>query len=271
MKDVNLLKQALPYIRKYKGKVFVIKMGGQVARNKEHLENLAEDISLLHQVGIKVVVIHGGGPQATELSDKLGHKTEMINGRRVTTDEVLEVAKMVYAGKINVEILSALLRHGTMAVGVSGVDGGLIKAKRRKPVMVEDGDTGDKQLVDYGHVGDIQEINGNVLRTLLDNDYVPVVSSLGGDDEGNIPKIFIYGANIVAFSVAEKEISLEGLAKELEKQFPPGGIQFFQDRQIIVVMNKIRISSDGVDGHGPLYERVYQVAEPWLRDRGLIE
>lgn len=112
--------------------------------------------------------------------------------------------------------------------------------------------------------GTLVGIDQNTLSIILSEVII-------GDDEGGIPKIFIYGGNIVSFSVAEKEISLEGLAKELEKQFPPGGIQFFQDRQIIVVMNKIRISSDGVDGHGPLYDRVYQVAEPWLRDRGLIE
>ncbi len=112
--------------------------------------------------------------------------------------------------------------------------------------------------------GTLVGIDQNTLSIILSEVII-------GDDEGSIPKIFIYGANIVAFSVAEKEISLEGLAKELEKQFPPGGIQFFQDRQIIVVMNKIRISAEGVDGHGPLYERVYQVAEPWLRDRGLLD
>ena len=112
--------------------------------------------------------------------------------------------------------------------------------------------------------GTLVGIDQNTLSIILSEVII-------GDDEGGIPKIFIYGGNIVSFSVAEKEISLEGLAKELEKQFPPGGIQFFQDRQIIVVMNKIRISADGVDGHGPLYDRVYQVAEPWLRERGLLD
>ena len=96
-----------------------------------------------------------------------------------------------------------------------------------------------------------------------------VLAGVGGD--ANVPKMFIYGPSILSFSVAEKEISLEGLAKELEKQFPPGGVQYFPDTSIIVVMNKIRITPEGVDGTGPLYERVAQVAEPWLRDRGLLE
>ncbi len=96
-----------------------------------------------------------------------------------------------------------------------------------------------------------------------------VLAGVGGD--ANVPKMFIYGPSIVAFSVSEKEISLEGLARELEKQFPPGGVQYFPDTSIIVVMNKIRITPEGVDGTGPLYERVAQVAEPWLRDRGLLD
>ncbi len=112
--------------------------------------------------------------------------------------------------------------------------------------------------------GTLVGIDQNTLSIILSEVII-------GDGEGSIPKIFIYGGNIISFSVAEKEISLEGLAKELEKQFPPGGIQFYSDRQIIVVMNKIRISAEGVDGQGPLYERVYAVAEPWLRDRGLFD
>ncbi|MHA2424156.1 MAG: Lsm family RNA-binding protein [Candidatus Thorarchaeota archaeon] len=96
-----------------------------------------------------------------------------------------------------------------------------------------------------------------------------VLAGVTGD--AAVPKMFIYGPSIVSFSVAEQEISLEGLAKELEKQFPPGGIQYFADRAIIVVMNKIRITPEGVDGTGPLYERVVQVAEPWLRERGILE
>ena len=112
--------------------------------------------------------------------------------------------------------------------------------------------------------GTLVGIDQNTLSIILSEVII-------GDGEGGIPKIFIYGGNIVSFSVAEKEVSLEGLAKELEKQFPPGGVQYFPDRQIIVCMNKIRITPEGVDGHGPLYERVYQVAEPWLRERGIIE
>ncbi len=112
--------------------------------------------------------------------------------------------------------------------------------------------------------GTLVGIDQNTLSIILSDVVV-------GDNEGSLPKIFIYGPSIVSFSVAEKEITLEGLAKELEKQFPPGGIQFFPDTGIIVVMNRIRITPEGVDGTGPLYERVRDVAEPWLRERGILE
>ena len=97
-----------------------------------------------------------------------------------------------------------------------------------------------------------------------------VLSEVVSEKEGAIPKIFIYGSSIMSFSVAEKEISLEGLAKELQKSFPPGGVQYFPDSQVIVCMNKIRISAEGVEGSGPLYERVKQIADEWMRDRGLM-
>ncbi|MFW9909605.1 MAG: Lsm family RNA-binding protein [Candidatus Thorarchaeota archaeon] len=96
-----------------------------------------------------------------------------------------------------------------------------------------------------------------------------ILAEVTGD--AAVPKMFIYGNSIVSFSVSEKEVSIEGLAKELEKQFPPGGVQYFPDRQIIVVMNRIRITPEGVDGSGPLYERILQIAEPWLKERGLLE
>ncbi len=124
-----------------------------------------------------------------------------------------------------------------------------------------------------GATVDVELNNGKIYNgTLVGIDQSTlsiVLAGVGG--AANVPKMFIYGPSIVSFSVAEKEISLEGLARELEKQFPPGGVQYFPDTSIIVVMNKIRITPEGVDGTGPLYERVAQVAEPWLRDRGLLE
>lgn len=197
---VALLRQALPYINRFKGKTFVVKIGGEVAQTTEQLHALCEEVALLVQVGIRVVLVHGGGPQATEMEERLGIKTRMVEGRRITDDASLDVVKMVFAGKINVEILSSLRRSGARAVGLSGVDGNLVLAKRRPPVEV------DGKVVDYGHVGDIESVDAAVLRTLLDGGFIPVVASLGSDDDGNI-------FNINADTVAARLASAVGAEK----------------------------------------------------------
>lgn len=183
-----MLKQAIPYIRLYKGKVFVVKVGGRVVGRKELLDALVEDVCLLQQVGIRVVLVHGGGSQATELSKRLGLEPKMVDGRRVTDAQTLQVAKMVYGGQLNVDILATFRAHDTPAVGVSGVDAGLIVAVKR-PV-------GE---VDYGFVGDIQSVDPAVLTTLLDGGMTPVIACLGADAEGNVLNI---NADSVAESVA---------------------------------------------------------------------
>src|SRR5208282_1522635 len=134
--SIIMLKHAIPYIRLYKGKIFVVKVGGRIVGRRDMLDYLIEDVSLLQQVGIQVVLVHGGGPQASEMSRKLGLEPEIINGRRVTDAQTLEVAKMVYAGTLNIDILSSLRSHHTEAVGVSGVDGNLITAHKRPKTMV---------------------------------------------------------------------------------------------------------------------------------------
>jgi acetylglutamate kinase len=197
--DIATLLQALPYIRRHKGATFVVKCGGEVARDSDALDLLAQDIALCAHVGIRAVVVHGGGPQATELAQKLGHEPHIVQGRRVTDDATLEVAKMVFAGQINIDLLGALRRHGIQAVGVSGVDGNLISAVRRPATEITDAQTGETRQVDFGHVGDITEVNTRLLRKLLDDGYVPVLASLGSDHEGNIYNI---NADTVAAHVA---------------------------------------------------------------------
>ena len=127
-KEIQTLLQALPYMRRLKGATLVIRFGGAIARDKAALGSLAQDIALCGHVGLRVVVVHGGGPQATDLSRKLGHEPTIVDGRRVTDDQTLEVAKMVFGGQINIDILGALRMHGLKPVGLSGVDGGLINA-----------------------------------------------------------------------------------------------------------------------------------------------
>ncbi|MCZ6785632.1 MAG: acetylglutamate kinase [Planctomycetota bacterium] len=197
--DVDILLQALPYMRRHRGATIVVKCGGEIARDVRAIDHLASDIALCAHVGIRPVVVHGGGPQATDLSRKLGVEPKIVQGRRITDDATLEVAKMVYAGQINIDILGALRRHGIKPVGLSGVDGDLLNATRRPETEVEDPATGEKQRVDFGHVGDITDVDTRLLRKLLDEGYIPVLASLGADSDGNIYNI---NADTVAARVA---------------------------------------------------------------------
>lgn len=196
---LDLLREALPYIQRFKGKTFVVKFSGKVTENRDNLISLCEELALLHQVGIRLCVIHGGGKQLTELAQRLGVAQTVINGRRVTDDETLELAKMIFAGKINTEILAALRNKGVEAVGLSGVDGNIVHAERRPPKEMVNRETGEKERIDFGHVGDVLEINDHLLQVLLDSSYLPVISSLGADDEG---RIFNINADTIASEIA---------------------------------------------------------------------
>lgn len=196
---LDLLREALPYIQRFKGKTFVVKFSGKVTEDKENLASLAEELALLHQVGIRVCVIHGGGKQLTELAQKLGVVQTVIEGRRVTDDDTLDLAKMIFRGKINTEILSALRKRGIDAVGLSGVDGGVVKAVRRPPTDVLIRATGETETVDYGHVGDIVEVDSRLIELLLTDNYMPIISSLGADDTG---RVFNINADTIAAEIA---------------------------------------------------------------------
>lgn len=199
MNRLDLLREALPYIQRFKGKTFVVKFSGKVTENAENLNSLVEELALLHQVGIRLCVVHGGGKQLSEMAERLGVAQTIINGRRVTDDETLELAKMIFAGKINTEILAALRQRGIEAVGLSGVDGNIVKAVRRPPKQILNRETGASQEVDFGFVGDILEIDVRLLDVLLEQNYLPVVSSLGADDEG---QIFNINADTIASEIA---------------------------------------------------------------------
>src|SRR5919109_2150768 len=160
---LDLLREALPYIQRFKGQTFVVKLSGKVTENQPNLISLAEELALLHQVGIRICVVHGGGKQLSELADKLGVEQTIIEGRRVTDDETLEMAKMIFAGKINTDILAALRHRGIHAVGLSGIDGNIVHAERRPPREILDRATGVRAQVDFGHVGDVVQINARLL------------------------------------------------------------------------------------------------------------
>lgn len=201
IETLDLLREALPYIQRFKGKTFVVKFSGKVTEDKKNLLSLAEELALLHQVGIRVCVIHGGGKQLTELAQKLGVVQTVIEGRRVTDDDTLELAKMIFRGKINTEILSVLRHRGIDAVGLSGIDGGVIKAERRPPKDVVNKQTGETETVDYGHVGDVVEVDTRLINLLLENHYLPVISSLGADDDGRVYNI---NADTIASEIAAR-------------------------------------------------------------------
>ncbi|MFV0387820.1 MAG: acetylglutamate kinase [Pyrinomonadaceae bacterium] len=197
----ELLREALPYIQRFKNKIFVVKLSGKITEDKENLAALSEEIALLNQVGIKICVIHGGGKQLTELAQKLGVTQTIVGGRRVTDDETLELAKMIFAGKINTDILASFRKRGIHAVGLSGIDGNIINAKKRLPQEVRDVAEGSSVMVDFGNVGEIIEINTELLSLLLDAHYLPVVSSLGADSNGDV---FNINADTIAAEVAAR-------------------------------------------------------------------
>ena len=196
---LDLLREALPYIQRFKGQTFVVKLSGKVTENQENLISLAEELALLHQVGIRICVVHGGGKQLSELAKQLGVEQTIIEGRRVTDDATLEMAKMIFAGKINTDILAALRHRGIEAVGLSGVDGNIVHAERRPPKEILNRETGVRDKVDFGHVGDVVQINARLLTVLLDHGYLPVISSLGADREGTV---FNINADTIAAEIA---------------------------------------------------------------------
>jgi acetylglutamate kinase len=202
----EVLLQALPYIRRFRGKIVVVKYGGSAMTDPALAAQFAEDVVLMHQVGMKPVIVHGGGPQITELHGRLGKQTEFKDGHRVTDAESLEITRMVLVGKVNREIVSLINRHGPHAVGIAGEDAGLLLATERHPEL--------------GFVGDVEAVNPHIIERLLAEDLIPVVSTIGSDAAGqayNINADAVAGA-IAAALGAEKVVYLtdvEGLQRDV--------------------------------------------------------
>ncbi len=167
----EVLTQALPYIKRYVGKIVVVKYGGNAMINEDLKQQVMQDIVLLWTIGVKVVLVHGGGPEINELMAKLGKKAEFVDGLRVTDKETVDIVQMVLAGKVNKTLVNLLEMKGGRAVGLSGMDGRLIEAKVK-----------DERL---GYVGQITKINIDPVTDLLDKGYIPVISTIGCDTEGN--------------------------------------------------------------------------------------
>lgn len=229
-KGIAGLKGALRYVRAYRDHVFVIKLGGDVLSDPEVQDHVAEQLGLLQSLSIRIVVVHGGGPQASAVLRRLGQEPVLVAGRRVTDDAALEVAKMVYPGLLSTELIAALRSHQVQAVGLSGVDADLLTAHRRPPVSVK-ADDGGLRLVDYGHVGDIDRVDARIVNTLVEHRFVPVVASLAGDDEGNVYNV---NADTVAETLAialkaQKLIFLTGAPGVLRDRNDPASLVTFAD------------------------------------------
>lgn len=199
--QVNLkaLRTAVPYIRAYKGRVFVVKLGGAVCEPGKLLDGIVDQLTLLYQLGIKLVVVHGGGTQASALSQRLGNPPNLFAGRRITDDATLEVMKMALAGTVNTNLIAAFRKADVPAVGLSGVDGRLLAARKRPVQAVSDPATGETREIDFGHVGDIVDVRADVLKHLLAGEYVPVICSLAADAGG---RVYNVNADTVASRIA---------------------------------------------------------------------
>ena len=182
-----ILVEALPYIQAFSGKTVVIKFGGNAMVDDALAHSFAADIVLLQAVGLKPVVVHGGGPQIGEVLAKLGKETEFRDGLRVTDAETLDVARMVLTGRVNADIVSAINQRDQVAVGLSGEDAGLIIAEQRSAAL--------------GYVGDVVDVNPKILHTLLDADFIPVISTIGSDESG---QAFNINADTAAIAIAAK-------------------------------------------------------------------
>ena len=205
----EVLTQALPYIQKYYNKIVVIKYGGNAMINEELKDAVMGDIVLLSLIGIKVVLVHGGGPEISDMLKRVGKESRFENGLRVTDKETAEIVEMVLAGKVNKSLVSLLQSKGGNAIGLSGMDGYLIKAKQLDPKL--------------GFVGEITDINTKPITDMLDCGYIPVVSTVGVDDEGNIYNINAdtAAARIAGMLKAESMISMTDIAGILRDKDDP--------------------------------------------------
>ena len=194
------LVHALPYIKNYTGKILVVKYGGNAMKSESLKKSVMRDMALLHEIGVRVVLVHGGGPEISELLKKTGKQSEFVNGLRVTDAETAEAALMVLAGKVNKSLVTIIENTGAHAVGLSGADGMLIEARQKDPAL--------------GFVGEIEAIHPQVITDLLEKGYIPVISTVGADRAGNIYNVNAdtAAAHIAGALGAESLISMTDIA-----------------------------------------------------------
>ena len=205
----EVLTQALPYIKRYVGKTVVVKYGGNAMVNPDLKQQVMDDIVLLWLIGVKVVLVHGGGPEISSMMDKLGKKAEFVDGPRVTDKETVDIVQMVLAGKVNKTLVTMLEKRGGKAIGLCGMDGNLIQAKIKDPRL--------------GFVGEVTAINKGPVTDILEKGYIPVISTLGCDDEGNAYNINAdtAAAHIAGALGAERFILMTDIAGILKDKNDP--------------------------------------------------
>ncbi|MCC7554471.1 MAG: acetylglutamate kinase [Methanobacteriaceae archaeon] len=207
MRDVNILVEALPYIKKFHNKKILIKYGGHAMIDDESMASTSRDTVLLKYVGMKPIIVHGGGPEISRSMDKLGKQPKFIKGLRVTDEETMDIVKMVLVGKISTNIVSQINLHGGHGIGISGKDSGLINARKKPAHRITDLETGLEEEIDLGLVGEIVSINSLIIHMFTDNDFIPVISPIGISDNANTLNL---NADTAAGEIA-KEIDAEKL------------------------------------------------------------
>lgn len=229
----QILTEALPYIQEFYDKVVVIKYGGNAMINEERKQQVMEDIVLLSLVGIKVVLVHGGGPEITETLERMGKQTEFVNGLRVTDRETAQIVQMVLAGKINKTLVNLLQMHGGRAMGISGMDGHMIRAKMKNPAL--------------GYVGEITDVDIRPIKDLLEKGYIPVVSTVGCDEHGNAYNINAdtAAAYIAGAMRAFRLISMTDIAGILQNRNDPSSLI-----PVITVEQAVHLFETGVISGG---------------------
>lgn len=246
--DIRALRTAIPYIRAYEGRVFVVKLGGRLCDPGPTLDNLVEQLSLLATLGIRVVVVHGGGEQVNQLCEKMGIEPRFVAGRRVTDAATLELAKMTFAGVINTNLVAAFRALDVPAIGLTGADGALVTVVRRPIRPVADPVTGEKQDVDFGFVGNITESKPAVLEHLLANRYVPVIASLAADTAGQIYNVNAdtVAARIAVDLQAVKYILLTNVDGVMRKVDDPDTLEPYLDLVELEELTRTGVISGGM-------------------------
>jgi acetylglutamate kinase len=241
MNIANVLTEALPYIQRFTGKTIVIKFGGNAMIDEALQNSFARDIVLMKLVGMNPIVVHGGGPQIGELLQKLDIKSEFINGMRVTDSATMDVVEMVLGGTVNKQIVSLINRNGGQAIGITGKDGQLIRARklsftRKSPEMLE------PEIIDIGHVGEVSSVNTSVIDMLINSDFIPVIAPIGVGEDGASYNI---NADLVAGKIAE--------VLRAEKLMLLTNVAGLQDKQGNVLTGLTTAQVDDLIADGTIY------------------